>query len=124
MNDHQIVKLGGVEFVVMERSAFERLATKAKAADLPAMPKPDKDGNYPAVEYARASLARKIVHQRAELGLTQKELAKLAGLPVENLCRIERGNVSPRLGTLAKIERALEQARANVKGKRHGKRGQ
>ena len=48
----------------MPRDEYDKLTTLAKAADLPELPKPDADGNYPAVEYARASLARKIIRDR------------------------------------------------------------
>lgn len=68
------------------------------------------DGNFPAVEYARASLARKIIRQRTKLGLSQKELAQLAGLPAETLCRIERGQQTPTTASIVKIDRALQRA--------------
>ncbi len=67
----------------------------AKIAELPELPKPDANGNYPAVEYARASLARKIIRDRVAAGLTQRALAKLAGISVEHLCRIETGKHTP-----------------------------
>jgi len=35
------------------------------------LPKPDSQGNYPAVENARASLARKIIKARRQAGLLQ-----------------------------------------------------
>jgi DNA-binding XRE family transcriptional regulator len=119
MSTHQIVNLAGKDFVIIERTAFERLTTLAKTAELPALPRADKSGNFPAVAYAKASLARKIIRERAALGLNQKALADLAGLPVENLCRIERGKLSPRLSTLAKIENALRQARHQAKENRN-----
>jgi DNA-binding XRE family transcriptional regulator len=59
----------------------------------------DADGNYPAVEYARASLARNIIRSRVQAGLTQTELAKLAGIRHETLCRLERGQHTPSAGT-------------------------
>ena len=45
--------------MILFRNEFERLTGLAKAAELPPLPAQDADGNYPAVEYARASLARK-----------------------------------------------------------------
>jgi hypothetical protein len=51
--------------MLLSRDEYDRLTTLAKAADLPALPKPDAEGNYPAEEYARASLARKIIRDRA-----------------------------------------------------------
>jgi len=104
------VHLDGKAYVILPRDEYDRMATLAKAGDLPAMPTPGSDGNYPAVEYARASLARKIIRDRAAVGLNQRELAKLAGLPVETLCRIETGKQTPSTVSITKIDRALKRA--------------
>jgi DNA-binding XRE family transcriptional regulator len=72
------------------------------------LPKPDADGNYPAVAYARVSLARKIVKARRRAVWTQADLARRAGIRPETLNRIEKGKTTPEVATIAKIERALE----------------
>ena len=64
----------------MPRREYDRLTDRSRAADLPALPKPDRDGKLPAVEYARASLARRLIRQRADAGLSQRQLAKLSGV--------------------------------------------
>jgi ribosome-binding protein aMBF1 (putative translation factor) len=69
-------------------------------------------GNYPAVAYARVSLARKIIKARRQAGLTQAELARRAAIRPETLNRIEKGKTTPDTATIAKIERALETARS------------
>ncbi|MEM2925532.1 MAG: CBS domain-containing protein [Methanocellales archaeon] len=46
--------------------------------------------------------------RRMELGLTQKELAKLAGVSQPLIARIESGDIDPRLSTIKKIFDALE----------------
>ncbi|NLX13420.1 MAG: helix-turn-helix transcriptional regulator [Phycisphaerales bacterium] len=69
------------------------------------------------MEYARASLARKIIGDRLDAGLSQKELAKRAGISVENLCRIETGKHTPNVATVTKIDRALKQATARPRKK-------
>ena len=97
-----------------------RSGRKRKAADLPPLPKADADGNYPAIDYARASLSRNIIRGRVEAGLTQLELAKLAGIRNETLCRLERGQHSPSVATLARIDQALKQARGR-KGNGRGR---
>ena len=74
------------------------------------MPQPDAQGNYPAVEYGRISLARKIIRARRQAGLTQAELARRAAIRPETLNRIEKGKTRPDTVTIAKIERALETA--------------
>jgi DNA-binding XRE family transcriptional regulator len=114
-----IVKLDGRDYVILPRADYDRLSKLAKAAELPALPKPDAHGNYPAVDYAKASLARNIIRSRVEAGLTQLELARLAGIRNETLCRIERGQHTPSVATIARIEKALHQATG---GKHNGRR--
>jgi DNA-binding XRE family transcriptional regulator len=111
------VKLDGKEYVIVPRHDFERLSRLAKVAEMPALPKPDKDGNYPAVEYARASLARKIIRDRVRLDLTQRELADMAGIRIETLCRIETGKHSPSMSTMTRIDRALKRAERQREGR-------
>ncbi|MEW9808720.1 helix-turn-helix domain-containing protein [Mesorhizobium marinum] len=47
---------------------------------------------------------------RAMLGLTQAELAKLAGLSTTGLNNIEKGSADPKASTLRAIQSALESA--------------
>jgi ribosome-binding protein aMBF1 (putative translation factor) len=103
----QSIQLDGKSYVILPRDEYERLREEA---DLPALPEADEEGLYPAVAYARAALARKIVRQRRALGLTQRALAKMAKLPAETLCRIERGLQTPTTPSIMKIEQALERA--------------
>ena len=113
----QTVKLEGKKFVILEHGEYERLRTLARAApdaEWPPLPEPDRDGNYPAVEYARASLARKILRRRRATGLTQAELARRAGIRPETLNRIEKAKATPDVGTVEKIVRALEGAETDV----------
>lgn len=72
------------------------------------LPPSDAQGNYAAVEYARASLARKIIRDRVAAGFSQRELASRAGVRVETLCRIETGKHVPSVPTADKIDRALK----------------
>jgi len=115
----QTIMLEGKPYVVLPRDEFDRLSTLAKAGELPPLPKSDAQGNYPAVEYARASLARKIIRDRVAAGLSQRELATKAGVRVETLCRIETGKHTPSVPTVDKIDRALKRY-AKLKSKRHG----
>ena len=86
-------------------------SARKRAADGDALSKSDARGNYPAVEYARASLARKIVKARRMAGLSQAELARRAAIRPETLNRIEKGRTTPDTATIAKIERALKSTR-------------
>lgn len=109
----QTMKLLGKTFVILEKTEYERMRTLARVAlegEGPPLPSPDSRGNYPAVEFARASLARKIIKRRRAAGLSQAGLARRARIRPETLNRIERGKTSPDVGTVEKIVRALERA--------------
>lgn len=106
----QTLSLAGKSYVVLEKDEYERLTTLAKAADLPPLPKRDRNGNYPAIEFGCATIARGIIRDRVNVGLSQKQLAKLAGIRVETLCRIETGRHIPSVPTIEKIDRALKQS--------------
>ena len=114
----EIVKRGGKRFVLVEESELRRLrrsAAKAKPSGvekpgLPPYPPADEEGNRPALACARVSIARSIVQERRAAGLTQEELARLAGVRQETICRLESGKYSPTVRTIAKIDRALQAA--------------
>ncbi|HEY5310968.1 MAG TPA: helix-turn-helix domain-containing protein [Pirellulales bacterium] len=110
MATQQTILVDGKPYVLLPREEYERLTTLAKVAELPPLPEPDADGNYPAVEYARASLARDIIRDRVALGWSQRELASQSGVRVETLCRLETGKVTPSLATVKKIDLALKHA--------------
>jgi DNA-binding XRE family transcriptional regulator len=114
----QRIEVAGQRFVLVEENEYERLCAKAGETvpltdeDLPPLPKPDRQGRFPAVEYAKISLARDIIRDRKAAGLTQQELAKLAGLRQETISRIENGKHSASPKAIDRIERALQKALA------------
>jgi DNA-binding XRE family transcriptional regulator len=108
------LELAGKRWVILPEKDFKRLAAQAAEGGWPELPKPDAQGEYPAVEYARASLARKIIKTRRMAGLSQAELARRAGIRPETLNRIEKGKTTPDVATIAKIERAFEAAPADA----------
>lgn len=122
----QALNLDGKQFVVLDRGEYERLRSverAAKEADLPEWPPADAEGNRPAREFVRVSIARDIIKERTTLGLTQEQLAKLAGIRQETLCRLETGKQSPNVRTVDKIDRALKRAakdRPTGRGKAKG----
>lgn len=120
--------------VTIGRAEYERLLAKAgeavprggdENADGPALPKPDAAGNFPAVEYVRASIARELIRRRSAAGLSQRELADLAGVRRETVSRIESGKHTVGERVMARIERALL-GRGLVTGRRKAgqRRGQ
>src|SRR5437868_4534769 len=82
--------IGGKRVVLLDEAEYDHLKHKADEWE-PPLPEPNANGNYPAVEYLRASLARKIIRHRRRLGLSQAELARRADVRPEALNRIERG---------------------------------
>jgi ribosome-binding protein aMBF1 (putative translation factor) len=102
------VQLKGKRFVIVAEEDYERLvARRAGEPPLPPLPKPLKNGNYDAIAYARASLARKIIRDRRAAGLSQAELARRAGIRAETLNRIEKLKLTPSVAVVEKLERAF-----------------
>jgi DNA-binding XRE family transcriptional regulator len=101
--------------VILPEAEYVRLKQKADEWE-PLLPEPDADGNYPALGYMRASLARDIIRTRRRAGLTQAELARRAGIRPETLCRIERGTHSPSVAAVEKIDRVLKDALGEADG--------
>jgi DNA-binding XRE family transcriptional regulator len=112
----QRIEVAGQRFVLLPESEYERLCSRASESvpltgdDLPPLPQPDKQGRFPAVEYARISLARDIIRDRRAAGLTQQELAELAGTRQETISRIESGKYTASAKLVDRIDRALKKA--------------
>jgi DNA-binding XRE family transcriptional regulator len=118
----QRIEVEGKRFVLLEETKYERLCREAGEAaadtgEMPPLPKPDKQGRVPALEYARASLARDLIRDRKGVGLSQEGLAHLAGIRQETLSRIETGKHTASPGTVDKIMRAVEAERRRLKRK-------
>ena len=118
----QKMKIEGKRCVAIEETEFRRLERLAKRAEnpvLPPFPPTNAKGNVPAFEYMQVSIARDIIKERRALGLSQLQLAELAGLRQETLSRLESGKHSPTVRTVDKIDQALKRY-AKSKSKRHG----
>jgi DNA-binding XRE family transcriptional regulator len=107
----QTLDIRGKKFVLIPETEYRRL-TKRPMSAVPAMPAMSADGTYPAAEAMRAMMARKIIAARNAVGLSQAALARKAGIRVETLNRLEKGKHTPDLATMAKINRALDNAGA------------
>lgn len=118
----QRMVIEGKRFVLLRESEYETLCRQAGRFDdisddeLPPLPKPDKQGRVPAVEYGRISIARDLIRERKAAGLSQQQLADLAKVRQETISRIESGKHSVTIKTYDKLFQALERARKK-KGK-------
>ncbi len=54
-----------------------------------------------------ASLISAIIERRNELGISQRELANICGLPHSSVARIESCSVKPNVGTMLRIMKPL-----------------
>lgn len=117
----QRLVLDGRGFVVIHESEYESLRREAGRlglvddTDLPSLPKPDRHGHVPAVEYARAAVARDLIRERRSLGLTQTELAGFAKVRQETISRVESGKWTMTQRTYDKLFNALERVRRGRK---------
>jgi predicted transcriptional regulator len=89
-----------------------------KDEEMPALPKPDKQGRVPALQYARISLARDLIRDRKGVRLSQERLAAMAGVRQETLSRIETGRHTASQKTVDKIMRVIETERRRLRPKK------
>jgi len=105
------IVLNDKKFVLVPAEEYERLVQR----DIPRLPSKNERGNYPAIAATDALIARGLIEDRQAAGLTQRELARRAGIRVETLNRAERGAVVPDVRTLRKIDRALTAATSRTR---------
>jgi DNA-binding XRE family transcriptional regulator len=108
----QTLRLAGKTFVVLEVEEYQRLRAAATTANNgPPLPGPDAKGYYPAIEYATASLARKLIARRKKAGLSVEQLARKARVSAQMIRRLESGTSHPSVVAVDKLDRALKAAK-------------
>src|SRR5689334_4175044 len=110
----QTIHIDDRELVVMSREEFDGLMEKAGI--LPPLPPADERGNRDAVAFADAAIARGFITRRIKGGLSQKELANLAGVRIETISRLESAKHIPRQETILRIDEALRSVEKKVRG--------
>lgn len=105
---HATLSMNGRTFVLVPDSEYRELTTARGA--MPEFPVADREGNFPALQTGRVSIAREVIGRREAVGLSQRALAASAGIRVETLNRIEKAKVTADTATIAKIDRALRRA--------------
>lgn len=114
------ITLDGRSYVILTRNGFERLSALARIASTPP-PAATGTRSASASSIAKASLAKEVLRRRITAGMTQAELARLADVRLETICRIERGHQTPSTPTVARLDRAL--SRIELKAASRPKRG-
>ena len=109
----ETVEKHGTVYVLVPREAWQKISSGEVV--MPELPPADKDGNRPALETARAIIARGIIRDRLALGWTQAELARQSGVRVDVLNRIERARVTADQATIERIDKALRPPRRTEK---------
>jgi DNA-binding XRE family transcriptional regulator len=77
------------------------------SSNMPPFPRKAKDVSVPAIEFARADIAREVVRRRISAGMTQQDLAKQVGVRPETISRLEAAKHLPRIETMERIDRYL-----------------
>ncbi|MBN1127331.1 MAG: helix-turn-helix transcriptional regulator [Sedimentisphaerales bacterium] len=98
---YQRVFLDGNWYVVIREDEFCTLTQSQKSKG--------KTEALDALNISDQRLADRLLQRRQDAGLTQKDLAKLAGIRVETLNRIEKGRTTPDFKTIRKLIKAINE---------------
>lgn len=96
---YQRVRLDGKWYVIVAEDEFRALTqTRRSKRQIDALD---------AMNVSDQRLADRLLQRRQGADLTQKDLAKLAGIRVETLNRIEKGRTTPDFRTIRKLVNAM-----------------
>ena len=95
---YQRVQLDGNWYVIIREEDFLAMTEPRNAA---------QEDVLDAINMSDQRLADRLLRRRQDTGLTQKDLAKLAGVRVETLNRIEKGRTTPDFKTIRKLVNAM-----------------
>lgn len=108
---YQRVLLDGKWYVIIEEDEFRALTRPQNSKN--------KDDTLDAMNISGLRLADRMLQRRQDAGLTQKDLAKLAGIRVETLNRIEKGRNTPDFKTIRKLVNAITEYSKTRQEKKH-----
>ena len=96
---YQRVQLDGKWYVIVAEDEFRALTqTRSSGKEIDTLD---------AINMSDQRLADRLLQRRQESGLTQKDLAQLAGIRVETLNRIEKARTTPDFKTIRKLVNAM-----------------
>lgn len=98
---YQRVRIDGNWYVIIKEDEFQALTQTRK-------PKGEIDA-LDAINVSDQRLADRLLQRRQDAELTQKDLAKRAGVRVETLNRIEKGRTTPDFKTIRKLVNAINE---------------
>jgi len=98
---YQRVRLDGRWYIILREDEFRSLTQ--------AVQRKGRVDTLDAMNISDQRLADRLLQLRQDAGLTQKDLAKLAGIRVETLNRIEKGRTTPDFRTIRKLVNAINQ---------------
>ena len=101
---YQRVCLGGTWYVIIPEDELRQLTQQDRAGKTV--------DALDALSMSNQRLADRLLRRRQDAGLTQKALARLAGVRVETLNRIERGHTTPDFRTVRKLVNAMNEYRS------------
>ncbi len=108
---YQRVQLDGTWYVILREDEFREL-TEAREHR-------GKTDALDAMAVSDQRLADRLLQRRQAAGLTQADLARLAGVRVETLNRIEKGRTTPDFKTVRKLVNAINEHNANKQEANH-----
>src|ERR1043165_1592284 len=99
-----------------------RASSKSMDAVMPSFPRRNKRRHYPALETIAISIARTIIAERVDLGLTRAQLAKLAGVRLTSVELVESATGGLNGSVVDKLDAALKRASIARRASRRGGR--
>jgi DNA-binding XRE family transcriptional regulator len=109
----QTITRKGRKFALVPVEEYQRWHDES----VPPFPPVDSDGTSNAIDFARASIARRLITDRRAAGLSQQQLAKMAHVRQETISRIESGKQTATVRVIDKLDKALRRANGQA-GKR------
>ncbi|NLU22314.1 MAG: helix-turn-helix transcriptional regulator [Phycisphaerae bacterium] len=111
---YEVVELEGVRYAILPESLLRDICRRAGLELRPPAEKAGMSNDLGEMGQLDAQdLAERLIARRKRAGLSQAQLARLAGIRVETLNRIERGRVTPDFATIRKLVTAIKTAEGN-----------